>query len=126
MLAFPVRVPIVMQAGALRLLHASREAINEIVTLLWPDLDTFGGERTSQAWKQVEQHLIQRSGHGNRQERCEMESAERILRAGLSQTDLHHHSAHPHRRTDPARRRETSRAQRLSGHPGRRAEDARR
>ncbi|PWT79012.1 MAG: transposase [Chloroflexi bacterium] len=87
-LAFPVRVPDAMQARARRVLHASREAINDIVTLLWPDLDTFAGERTSQAWKQVEQHLIQRSGHGNRQERCEMESAGRILRAQATRKQI--------------------------------------
>ncbi len=80
-LAFPVRVPKPMQPGALRLLHASRDAINAIVTLLWPELDAFAGVRSTQAWKQVEQHLTQRSGHGNRQERCELESAGRILRA---------------------------------------------
>jgi putative transposase len=80
-LAFPVRLPDAMQAGALRLVDASRDAINAIVTLLWPTLDAFAGERTGPAWKQVEQYLIQRSGHGNRQERCEMESAGRILRA---------------------------------------------
>jgi hypothetical protein len=80
-LAFPVRLPNAMQAGALRLLDASREAINTIVTALWPALDTFAGERTGPAWKQVEQSLAQRSRHGNRQERCELESAGRILRA---------------------------------------------
>ncbi len=87
-LAFPVRLPDAMQAGALRLLYASRDAINAIVTLLWPDLDAFAGERTGPAWKQVEAVLVQRSGHGNRQERCEMESAGRILRAQATRKHL--------------------------------------
>jgi putative transposase len=87
-LALPVRLPDVMQAGALRLLDASREAVTTIVTVLWPSLDTFAGERTGPAWKQVEQYLVQRSGHGNRQERCEMESAGRILRAQATRQQI--------------------------------------
>jgi hypothetical protein len=43
--------------------------------------DAFAGDRTGIAWKQVEQQLVARSGHGSRQERCEMEQAGRILRA---------------------------------------------
>src|SRR5258707_8604424 len=70
-----------MQAEALRLLDASRSAINQILMELWPSLDLFAGERTGLAWKQVEKHLVTRSGHGSRQERCEMEQAGRILRA---------------------------------------------
>src|SRR5262249_38960260 len=49
--------------------------------LPWPALDRFAAERTGLAWKQVEQEATRRSGHGNRQERCEMEQAGRILRA---------------------------------------------
>src|SRR5258707_6499813 len=70
-----------MQAEALRLLDASTSAINQMITDLWPDLDLFAAERTGIAWKQVEKHLLRRSGHGSRQERCEMEQAGRILRA---------------------------------------------
>src|SRR5215470_16689128 len=81
MLSFPVRLPDCLQAGALRLLDASQPAINQIVEELWPKLDEFAGERTGIAWKQVEHHLVARSGHGSRQERCEMEQAGRILRA---------------------------------------------
>ena len=81
MLSFPIRLPDCMQAEALRLLDASRPAINRIVQELWPKLDAFAGERAGIAWKQVEQHLVARSGHGSRQERCEMEQAGRILRA---------------------------------------------
>jgi putative transposase len=81
MLSFPIRVPDCMQAQALRLLDASRPAINQLIEDLWPRLDAFAGDRTGLAWKQVEQHLVARSGHGSRQERCEMEQAGRILRA---------------------------------------------
>ena len=80
-LSFPIRLPDCMQAEALRLLDASRPAINQIIEDLWPKLDAFAGDRTGIAWKQVEQHLVARSGHGSRQERCEMEQAGRILRA---------------------------------------------
>jgi Viral BACON domain len=78
-LSFPIRLPDAMQAEALRLLDASTVAINQIVTDLWPQLDLFASDRTGSAWKEVERHLLTRSGHGSRQERCEMESAGRIL-----------------------------------------------
>jgi len=81
MLSFPIRLPDCMQAEALRLLDESRPAINTIIEDLCPFLDEFAAERTGIAWKQVEQHLVARSGHGSRQERCEMEQAGRILRA---------------------------------------------
>ncbi len=80
-LSFPIRLPDAMQAEALRLLDASTPAINDIVQQLWPSLDLFAGARTGLAWKQVEPLLLKRSGHGSRQERCEMEQAGRILRA---------------------------------------------
>ncbi|HEX9133803.1 MAG TPA: transposase, partial [Ktedonobacteraceae bacterium] len=83
-LSFPIRLPDAMQAEALRLLDASTVAINQIVTNLWPQLDVFESPRTGPAWKEVERHLLTRSGHGNRQERCEMESSGRILRAQAS------------------------------------------
>src|SRR5260221_495471 len=70
-----------MQAESLRLLDASTSAINQMITDLWPDLDLFAAERTGIGWKQVEKHLRRRSGHGSRQERCEMEQPGRILRA---------------------------------------------
>jgi len=81
LLSFPIRLPDCMQAEALRLLDESRPAINTLIEDLWPFLDEFAAESTGIAWKQVEQHLVARSGHGNRQERCEMEQAGRILRA---------------------------------------------
>ena len=87
-LSFPIRLPDAMQAEALRLLDASRIAINQIIIDLWPQLDLFGSSRTGPAWKQVERHLLTRSGHGNRQERCEMEQAGRILRAQASRKQV--------------------------------------
>ena len=80
-LSFPIRLPDAMQAAALRLLDTSTIAITQIITDLWPQLDRFVVDRSGPAWKQVENHLLHRSGHGNRQERCEMEQAGRILRA---------------------------------------------
>src|SRR5258707_5431354 len=77
-----------MQAEALRLLDASRSAINQILTDLWPSLDLFAQDRAGPAWKQVEKHLLRRSGHGSRQERCEMEQAGRILRAQASRKQV--------------------------------------
>ena len=87
-LAFPIRLPDTLQAEALRLLDASRGAINELLVALWPQLDRFAAERTGPAWKQVEQYVTKRSGHGNRQERCEMEQAGRILRAQASRKQI--------------------------------------
>jgi putative transposase len=87
-LSFPIRLPDALQAEALRLLDASRIAINRIIMDLWPQLDLFASERTGPAWKQVERYLLMRSGHGNRQERCEMESAGRILRAQASRKQV--------------------------------------
>jgi putative transposase len=87
-LSFPIRLPDAMQAEALRLLDASRQAINQILTDLWPHLDLFAADRSGPAWKQVETHLLRRSGHGSRQERCEMEQAGRILRAQASRKQV--------------------------------------
>ena len=89
-LSFPMRLPDRMQAEAFRLLDAGTAAINQIIIELWPQLDLFAGERTGLAWKQVEQQLVSRSGHGSRQERCEMEQAGRILRAQASRKQVFH------------------------------------
>ena len=89
-LSFPIRLPNAMQAEALRLLDASSIAINEIITDLWPQLDLFVADRSGPAWKQVERHLLRRSGHGNRQERCEMEQAGRLLRAQATRKQVFH------------------------------------
>jgi putative transposase len=87
-LSFPIRLPDTMQAVALQLLDASIAAINQMITELWPQLDLFASDRTGPAWKQVERHLVTRSGHGSRQERCEMEQAGRILRAQASRKQV--------------------------------------
>jgi putative transposase len=87
-LSFPIRLPDALQAEALRLVEASRLAINEILVDLWPQLDLFATDRQGPAWKQVERHLIKRSGHGSRQERNEMEQAGRILRAQASRKQV--------------------------------------
>ena len=57
-LSFPMRLPDGQQAEALRLLDASRPAINQMLMELWPSLDLFAAERTGLAWKQVEKHLV--------------------------------------------------------------------
>ena len=87
-LSFPIRLPDAVQAEALRLLDASTIAINQIITDLWPQLDLFAADRPGPAWKQVEKHLQRRTGHGSRQERCEMEQAGRILRAQASRKQV--------------------------------------
>src|SRR5260221_4737058 len=87
-LSFPIRLPDAMQAEALRLLDASREAINQILVELWPHLDRFVSDRTGPAWEHVEKHLLTRSGHGNRHERNEMEQAGRMLRAQASRKQV--------------------------------------
>ena len=88
--SFPIRLPDALQAEALRLLDASCTATSELLVDLWPQLDRFAAERTGPAWKQVEQYTAKRSGHGNRQERCEMEQAGRILRAQASRKQVFH------------------------------------
>src|SRR5260370_21314799 len=88
MLSFPIRLPDSMQAEALRRLDASTPAINQMLTDLWPQLDLFATERVGPAWKQVEKHLLRRSGHGSRQERCEMEQAGRIPRGPASPKEV--------------------------------------
>jgi putative transposase len=85
-----MRLPNAMQAEALRLLDASSIAINQIITDLWPQLDLFVADRSGPAWKQVERHLLRRSGHGSRQERCEMEQAGRLLRAQATRKQVFH------------------------------------
>src|SRR5260221_5412811 len=43
-LSFPIRLPDILQAEALRLLDASRIAINQIISDLWPQLDLINGD----------------------------------------------------------------------------------
>ncbi len=80
-LSYDVRLPDEAQADALRLLDASRAVINALLASLWSRLDEFGGERSGPAWKQVGAMTDSPDPHGDRQFRCESETAGRILRA---------------------------------------------
>jgi putative transposase len=79
-LAYDVRLPDEAQADALRLLDASREVVNQALTILWPYLDEFGSERAGPAWKQVGKYMRSPDFHGDRQWRCESEVVGRLLR----------------------------------------------
>src|SRR5579875_1381507 len=79
-LSYPLRLPDELQADALRLLDASREVINLVVTALWNRLDEFSTCTNSYAYKQVEEMISPPLAHGHRQWRCEAEQAGRILR----------------------------------------------
>src|SRR5215467_2599908 len=80
-LSYDVRLPEEAQADALRLLDASRAVVNALLARLWPRLDEFLGERDGPAWKQVVAMTGSPDPHGDRQFRCESETAGRILRA---------------------------------------------
>ena len=79
-LSYDVRLPDEAQAEALRLLDASRAVVNEALVALWPSLDEFMAERTGPAWKQVVALIGSPDPHGDRQWRCEAETAGRIMR----------------------------------------------
>jgi hypothetical protein len=76
-----VRLPDEAQADALRLLEASRSAINQALEMLWPYLDDFGERTAWPAWKQIGQYIGSPQPHGDRQWRCESEVVGRLLRA---------------------------------------------
>jgi len=80
MLSYPLRLPDVAQADALRVLDASREVINATLVALWPRLDAFGTRESKYAYQQVTALIGPSSPHGDRQWRCEAEQAGRILR----------------------------------------------
>lgn len=80
-LSYDIRLPDDAQADALRLLAASRAVVNATLTQLWLSLNEFTGERAGPAWKHVVALLPSPDPHGNRQWRCEAETAGRILRA---------------------------------------------
>ena len=79
-LTYDVRLPDEAQADALRLLDATREVVNQALTLLWPYLDEFGSERAGPAWKHVGKYIGSPLPHGDRQWRCESEVVGRLLR----------------------------------------------
>jgi putative transposase len=79
-LSYVIRLPDEAQADALRLLDASRTVVNEALIRLWPSLDAFATDRSGVAYQQVAQYMGSPDPHGNRQWRCESETAGRILR----------------------------------------------
>jgi putative transposase len=87
-LSYDVRLPDEAQADALRLLDASRAVVNALLVCLWPRLDEFGGERSGPAWKQVVAMTGSPDPHGDRQFRCESETAGRILGAQASRKQV--------------------------------------
>jgi putative transposase len=80
-LSYDIRLPDEAQADALRLLDASRFVVNEALVQLWPFLDEFKAEHAGSAWKQVGEFIGSPEPHGDRQWRCESETAGRIMRA---------------------------------------------
>jgi putative transposase len=89
-LSYDVRLPDEAQADALRLLDASRAVVNALLARLWPWLDEFRGERSGPAWKQVVAMTASPDPHGDRQFRCEAETAGRILRAQAQRKQVFH------------------------------------
>ena len=80
-LSYDLRLPDEAQGDALRLLDASRAVVNTVLETLWPFLDEFLTDRASPAWKQVVALVGSPAPHGDRQWRCEAETAGRIMRA---------------------------------------------
>jgi hypothetical protein len=87
-LSYDVRLPDEAQADALRLLDASRAVVNVLLACLWPRLDEFMGQQSGPAWKQVVAMMGSPDPHGDRQFRCESETAGRILRAQASRKQV--------------------------------------
>ncbi len=87
-LSYDLRLPDEVQGDALRLLDASRAVVNETLRQLWPCLDEFMGDHAGPAWKQVGKLLGSPQPHGDRQWRCESETAGRILRAQAQRKQL--------------------------------------
>ena len=79
-LSYDLRLPDSAQADALQLLDASRAVVNAALVRLWPFLDEFMAERTGPAWKHVVELIGSPDLHGDRQWRCEAETAGRIMR----------------------------------------------
>ena len=73
------RLPDNLQAESLRFVAASRKTTNETIQKLWGHLDVFKNTEGT-TWKQVGKILEQPHATGNRQWRCESETAGRILR----------------------------------------------
>jgi len=89
-LSYDLRLPDEAQVDALRLLDASRAVVNLALEQLWPCLDDFMTEHGGPAWKQVGELIGSPRPHGDRQWRCESETAGRILRAQAERKRLFH------------------------------------
>ena len=79
-LSYDVRLPDEAQADVLRLLEVSRRVANAALVQLWPFLDEFMEPRSGPAWKHVVALIGSPDPHGDRQWRCEAETAGRIMR----------------------------------------------
>jgi hypothetical protein len=79
-LSYDVRLPDEAQADVLRLLEVSRRVVNAALVQLWPFLDDFMEPRSGPAWKHVVALIGSPDPHGDRQWRCEAETAGRIMR----------------------------------------------
>src|SRR5260370_615232 len=79
-LSYDLRLPDEGQADALRRSDASRQVGSEALVQLWPHLDDFRLEHAGPAWKQVGEFIVSPDPHGDRQWRCESETAGRIMR----------------------------------------------
>ena len=79
-LSYDLRLPDAAQADVLRLLDASRFVVNAALVQLWPYLDDFMAAHPGPAWKQVGELIGSPAPHGNRQWRCESETAGRLMR----------------------------------------------
>lgn len=78
-LTHTLRLPDTIQAEALRFVAASRKTTNDTIEILWEQLNQFKDTK-GPAWKQVGKLIEQPHNNGNRQWRCESETAGRILR----------------------------------------------
>jgi len=87
-LTYSLRLPDTAQTDALRLLDASRAVVNQTIMALWPRLDEFTDRPYPQAWKHVTDLIDSPNSHGNRQWRCEAETAGRMLRAQAERSRL--------------------------------------
>ena len=86
-LTYTQRLPDGMQLGVLSYLSVSMKNTNEVIAGLWGRLNEFMvGE--GPAWKQVTGKIVPTEKHGNRQWRCEAETAGRILRSQASRKEI--------------------------------------
>ena len=89
-LSYDVRLPDEAQADVLRLLEVSRRVVNAALVQLWPFLDDFMEPRSGPAWKHVVALIGSPDPHGDRQWRCEAETAGRIMRGHAERKQVFH------------------------------------